>query len=214
LRAREGRSDERPHPGGRLGRSGLSQPSTTSLLAERLATAAVSAFRERGIDAQVHAIELREHAHDLTDTLTFFASDELQAAKDAVAGADGLIAVTPVFSASYNGLFKTFFDVLDDRALTGTPTLLGATAGTARHLARPRTRGPPAVRVPRCAHRTDGGVRGHGGLGCGWHGRGRPGRPHGPGCDGFAALVAAREPVHAIDPFAEPAPFEQLLHVG
>jgi FMN reductase len=38
-----------------------------------------------------------------------------------------------VFSASYSGLFKTFFDVLDKDALIGTPVLLGATAGTARH---------------------------------------------------------------------------------
>lgn len=44
-----------------------------------------------------------------------------------------LIAVTPIFSASYNGLFKTFFDVLDEGALRGKPVLLGATGGTARH---------------------------------------------------------------------------------
>ena len=41
--------------------------------------------------------------------------------------------MTPVFSASYSGLFKTFFDVLDRDALAGKPVLLGATAGTARH---------------------------------------------------------------------------------
>jgi FMN reductase len=50
-----------------------------------------------------------------------------------VTGADGLIAVSPIFSASYSGLFKTFFDVLDKDALVGTPVLLGATAGTPRH---------------------------------------------------------------------------------
>jgi FMN reductase len=38
-----------------------------------------------------------------------------------------------VFSASYSGLFKTFFDVLEPGTLEGTPVLLGATAGTARH---------------------------------------------------------------------------------
>ncbi len=47
--------------------------------------------------------------------------------------ADGLIAVTPVFSASYSGLFKTFFDVLEEGTLDGTPVLVAATAGTARH---------------------------------------------------------------------------------
>ena len=44
-----------------------------------------------------------------------------------------MIAVTPVFAASYSGLFKTFFDVLDPTLLTGIPVLIAATAGTARH---------------------------------------------------------------------------------
>ena len=44
-----------------------------------------------------------------------------------------MIAVTPVFSASYSGLFKSFFDILEDGTLDGTPVLMAATAGTARH---------------------------------------------------------------------------------
>ena len=50
-----------------------------------------------------------------------------------VIGADALIAVTPVFSGSYSGLFKSFFDNLDVNALDGTPVLVGATGGSARH---------------------------------------------------------------------------------
>ena len=74
------------------------------------------------------------HARDLADALTTgFANESLQASIDTVVGADAVIAVTPVFSASYSGLFKTFVDVLDKDALIGTPVLLGATAGTARH---------------------------------------------------------------------------------
>ncbi len=57
----------------------------------------------------------------------------LAAALDAVAAADGLIAVTPVFAGSYSGLFKSFFDLIDKDSLTGKPVLLGATGGTARH---------------------------------------------------------------------------------
>src|SRR3546814_2763617 len=34
---------------------------------------------------------------------------------------------------SYSGLFKMFFDAIDKDALEGTPVLIGATAGTARH---------------------------------------------------------------------------------
>ena len=48
-------------------------------------------------------------------------------------GSDGLIAVTPIFTASYSGLFKSFFDVLEADSLTGRPVLIGATGGTERH---------------------------------------------------------------------------------
>ncbi|GMA85831.1 hypothetical protein GCM10025868_10810 [Angustibacter aerolatus] len=65
--------------------------------------------------------------------LTGFAAPALQEVLDAVAGADGLIAVTPTFNAAYSGLFKSFADLLDGEALDGTPVLLGATGGTERH---------------------------------------------------------------------------------
>jgi FMN reductase len=38
-----------------------------------------------------------------------------------------------VFTASYSGLFKSFFDLIDPDALTGKPVLVAATGGTARH---------------------------------------------------------------------------------
>ncbi|MGY1808330.1 FMN reductase [Blastococcus sp. SYSU D00669] len=114
--------------------AGLSVPSSTRLLADRLTTATVEALRERGVSATVEVVELREHARDLADNLvTGFPNAALRSAVETVTGADGLIAVTPIFSASYSGLFKTFFDVLDKDALISKPTLLGATAGTARH---------------------------------------------------------------------------------
>lgn len=111
--------------------AGLSVPSSTRLLADRLTTAVVD---ELGPDTEVQVVELREHARDLADNLvTGFAPASLREAVDAVTGADALIAVTPVFSGSYSGLFKTFFDVIDKEALVGQPVLLAATAGTARH---------------------------------------------------------------------------------
>ncbi|SEO44318.1 FMN reductase [Trujillonella endophytica] len=114
--------------------AGLSTPSSTRLLADRLTAATVEALRARGDDATVEVVELRGHARELADHLvTGFPAGGLRSALDTVAGADALIAVTPVFAASYSGLFKTFFDVLDADALAGTPVLLGATAGSARH---------------------------------------------------------------------------------
>jgi FMN reductase len=114
--------------------AGLSVPSSTRLLADRLTTATVGALRAHGDDATVEVVELRTHARDLADNLvTGFPSGALRTAVETVTGADGLIAVTPIFSASYSGLFKTFFDVLDKDALVGKPVLMAATAGTARH---------------------------------------------------------------------------------
>jgi FMN reductase len=114
--------------------AGLSVPSSTRLLADRLSAASVDALRAEGVDAELRVLELREHARDLADNLiTGFANAPLRFAIDSVVGADAVVAVTPVFSASYSGLFKTFFDVLDQEALTGKPVLLGATAGSARH---------------------------------------------------------------------------------
>ena len=70
----------------------------------------------------------------MTDALlTGFAAGELAAAVETVAEADAVVAVTPVFNASYSGLFKTFFDVLEPGTLDGKPVLVAATAGTARH---------------------------------------------------------------------------------
>ncbi|WP_149085084.1 MULTISPECIES: FMN reductase [Microbacterium] len=114
--------------------AGLSNPSSTRMLADRLAAETVKALAERDIDATVDVIELRDHAHDITNNLlTGFAPPALETAINTVVSADALIAVTPIFSTSYSGLFKSFVDVLDPDALTGKPVLIGANAGTARH---------------------------------------------------------------------------------
>lgn len=88
--------------------AGLGRPSSTRLLADRLAEATDRALRLRGEPTLVEAVRT-------------------------VTDADGLIAVTPVFRASYSGLFKSFFDVLDDGTLAGKPVMVAATAGTSRH---------------------------------------------------------------------------------
>ncbi|MFG2867930.1 FMN reductase [Streptomyces sp. NPDC048338] len=114
--------------------AGLSSPSSTRLLADRLATAAERRLTEQEYIVEVQVVELRDLALDIAKNfVSGFPSGELQAAIDAVTGADGVIAVTPVFTASYSGLFKSFFDLIDPAALTGKPVLIGATGGTARH---------------------------------------------------------------------------------
>ncbi|MFD7701957.1 CE1759 family FMN reductase [Streptomyces caelestis] len=112
--------------------AGLSVPSSTRLLADRLAAAAAAQS-----PADVQVIELRDLAVEIAHTFTTgFPGRSLSAAFETVAGADGLIVVTPVFSASYSGLFKSFFDALsvtEEGALAGKPVLIAATGGTARH---------------------------------------------------------------------------------
>ncbi|GAA1845118.1 FMN reductase [Agromyces salentinus] len=114
--------------------SGLSTPSSTRQLADRLTADAVSILGGRGIEVEVEVFELRDLAHDITNNLLLgFAPPKLEQALDAVARADGLIAVTPIFTTSYAGLFKSFIDVIDSQALTDLPVLIGATGGTPRH---------------------------------------------------------------------------------
>ncbi|MFD7735393.1 FMN reductase [Kitasatospora phosalacinea] len=114
--------------------AGLSVPSSTRLLADRLAEATARDLRDAGREVHVRVVELRGLARDIADNLvTGFPPPALRDAVRAVEEADGLIAVTPIFSASYSGLFKSFADVLDRDALTGKPVLIAATGGTARH---------------------------------------------------------------------------------
>ncbi|KUF21821.1 MULTISPECIES: FMN reductase [Xanthomonas] len=47
--------------------------------------------------------------------------------------ADILVVATPVYRGSFTGLFKHFFDFIDQDALIDTPVLLAATGGSDRH---------------------------------------------------------------------------------
>jgi FMN reductase len=114
--------------------AGLGQPSSSRLLGDRLAAAASRALRAEGEQVEVEVVELREHAVDLANQLvTGFPSARLGDVLDRATSADALVAVSPVFNASYSGLFKMFVDALPVGSLDGVPVLLGATGGSARH---------------------------------------------------------------------------------
>jgi FMN reductase len=113
---------------------GLRMPSATRLLADRLADSASKHLAELGFSVTTSVVELRPLARSIADAMTTgFANTELEAAFEEVASADGLVAVTPAFNASFGGLFKSFFDVLPEESLTDMPVLIGATGGTERH---------------------------------------------------------------------------------
>ena len=114
--------------------AGLGQPSSTRLLADRLSAATVAELGDLGVPAEVTTVELRDVAHAITDAmLTGFASGDLAEVIEKVTGADALVLVTPLFTTTYSGLFKSFVDILDKDSLQGVPVLLGATGGTSRH---------------------------------------------------------------------------------
>jgi len=194
--------------------AGLSQPSSTRLLADRLADAVGAHVKAAGGDVLVEVVELRPLAHALADNLvTGFPPPELEAAITAVTSADALVAVTPVFTASYSGLFKTFFDVLDKDALAGKPTLVAATAGTARHslvlehALRPMFAYLRAVVVPTAvfAATEDFGDTTSGHL------QERVDRAAGELVSLLTHAAPQQRPGPAADPFEEVTPFEELL---
>lgn len=115
--------------------AGLSVPSSTRLLADKIADSVGAAVGARGESAEVEFIELRELAVELATSMVSggLPTARVARARERVSAADGLIVVTPVFAASYSGLFKMFFDLLDGDALNGMPVIIAATAGTARH---------------------------------------------------------------------------------
>lgn len=115
--------------------AGLSQPSSTRLLADRIADAVGAAATARGESVDIDPIELRDLATDLVTSVTAggVPTPALARARDRLSSADGLIAVTPVFTGSFSGLFKMFFDAVDVDALAGMPTIIAATGGSPRH---------------------------------------------------------------------------------
>jgi len=199
--------------------AGLSQPSTSRLLADLLATATDRALRLHDEQVEVVTIELRDLAHPLTDNLlTGFPAGALADAVRVVAEADAVIAVTPVFSASYSGLFKTFFDVLEDGTLDGKPVLMGATAGTARHslvlefAMRPLFAYLRADVVPTAVFAASEDFGAVGGDLADQR-RGLESRAERAGRE-LADAVVGRARSRPVDPFENPTPFEQLLGGG
>src|SRR6478609_7762450 len=103
---------------------GLGEPSSTRLLADRITAAVEAALAGRKLTATASVIELRRLGRAIMDTmLTGFAPSDLESVFETVADADGVIAVTPAFNASFSGLFKSFFDVLPEETLSEMPVL-------------------------------------------------------------------------------------------
>lgn len=108
---------------------GLQRPSRAAILAEHLL-----GLIGEDIHSEQQLIELGELAPQLAGALWRSQLPEaVERQLVAVEQADVLVVATPVYRGSYTGLFKHFFDFIDQDALVDTPILLAATGGSERH---------------------------------------------------------------------------------
>lgn len=108
---------------------GLQRPSRTLALTDAIVAALGAALP---IDTRL--IELGEIGGRLAGALTRAqVPADLEALIRAIETADALVVASPVYRASYTGLFKHLFDLVRHDALVDVPVLLAATGGSERH---------------------------------------------------------------------------------
>ncbi|HEY9392809.1 MAG TPA: CE1759 family FMN reductase [Nocardioides sp.] len=114
--------------------AGVSDPSSSRLLADRAAQRTADALGAYDLSATFRSIDLSTIAVDIAQALVSgMPNRKVTAAIDALAESDAIIASTPVYKAGISGLFKSFADLLDNDLLIAKPVLLAATGGTSRH---------------------------------------------------------------------------------
>jgi FMN reductase len=108
---------------------GLQRPSRTLVL-----TKALLRTLGKALPIETHLIELGEIAPQLAGAVyrTQLPAD-IEAHIRRIESADLLVVASPVFRASYTGLFKHLFDFVHHEALIDIPVLLAATGGSDRH---------------------------------------------------------------------------------
>lgn len=114
--------------------AGVSDPSSTRMLTDRVAQQVVEQARAAGRSVSLSILDLAPLAADIARAMVAgFANDAIAGVLEKLATADAVIAGTPIYKAGLSGLFKSFIDLLDNDALVARPMILVATAGTARH---------------------------------------------------------------------------------
>jgi FMN reductase len=107
----------------------LHEPSKTTALVEAL----IAEFARR-TDVDVQLVEVTAIGPSLAGALRRDQlPPEVESTLQAIETADLIIAASPVYRASFTGLFKHLFDFVGQYALVGKPVLLAATGGGERH---------------------------------------------------------------------------------
>lgn len=100
---------------------------------EALLTQIVARLQQH-IRVEVDYVKLSEIGHLLNGVARRdLLAVEIQQALDKIESADALLVASPIYRASYTGLFKHLFDFIDQFALVDKPVLLAATGGSERH---------------------------------------------------------------------------------
>lgn len=185
-----------------IGISGsLSRPSRTTALIRTILDGLSD-------DGEVRLIELVDEAPHLFAALPRGPlSGRAAAVVEAVEHADLLVVGSPVYRASYTGALKHLFDIVDHRALQGTPVLLAATGGTplhglmTEHQLRPLFGFFHALTLPTAIYALEGDFDGH--ALASETVRERIGR----------AVGEARRQLNRIAPVSRPTPMRLAVHV-
>jgi len=108
---------------------GLQRPSKSAALAGHL----LDLISEE-VPSERHLVEVGRLAPQLAGAVwRTDLPDTVERELAAVEQADVLVVATPVFRGAYTGLFKHFFDFVQQDALVDKPVLLAATGGSERH---------------------------------------------------------------------------------
>ncbi|BCZ85268.1 FMN reductase [Paraburkholderia terrae] len=108
---------------------GLQRPSRTLVLVERVLAALGDA-----VPVDTHLVDLGQIASSLAGAVhRAQVPSDVEAHIKAIESADLLVVGSPVYRASYTGLFKHLFDLVHHEALFDVPVLLAATGGSDRH---------------------------------------------------------------------------------
>lgn len=94
----------------------------------------VTSTLETMVPVEVQRINVYQLGIGFTDAVAREnVSDVVEEQLDAAETAAVLVAATPVFRASYPGMFKHFFDLVGQYALANKPVILVSTGGSDRH---------------------------------------------------------------------------------
>jgi FMN reductase len=104
--------------------AGTGEPSSTRMLADRVAERAAAVASRHGNTVTASVIELREISAEISAAMASqLTGPGLRQAIDALGQTDGIVAATPVYKAGPSGLFTSFFQVLDNDLLIAKPAL-------------------------------------------------------------------------------------------